>query len=148
MTDIAGNTFATALDIELLSSLPQIFTDEIGALEGTTLDNYDYYRFRLQNNSAVSIKLSGLSNNAQLYLYSSDGVSKIASSVNGSNTDESIDRNLSVGTYYILVSSDSATSYQLGASANRLGSYQDDAGDTFGTARDIGVLDGFQVFND
>jgi Bacterial pre-peptidase C-terminal domain len=141
MTDIAGNTFATALDIELLANKPKVVTDEIGALDGVTSDYSDYYRFRLSENSTVSLKLSGLSSDAQLYLYDNDGISELVGSNNAGNANELISRNLRPGTYYVLISGGNATTYQLEASTTLIGPVPSDiAGETVEKAKDLGTL--------
>ncbi|NJN12549.1 MAG: hypothetical protein HC815_33155 [Richelia sp. RM1_1_1] len=146
MTDIAGNTFETALDIEVLNDTPQIFEDEIG-----NDDNEDYYLFRIEENSTVNLKLSELSENASLYLYDSDGNRELIRSTNSNNVDEVITRNLKAGSYYIRVANYSigtGTSYKLEASATSLGPIPEDiAGDNLDKAFDLGTLntDGITV---
>jgi hypothetical protein len=144
MVDIAGNTFDTALDLDLLTDAPQLLGDEVGVLNGdSSTDLDDYYRFRVAENSFVRVKLNGLTSNAQLYLYGGDSRSELARSVNAANMDELIGLNLKPGIYYFRVYGDGLrTPYQLEASATSLGSTPNDtAGETIETARDLGSLD-------
>ncbi|NJN13441.1 MAG: T9SS type A sorting domain-containing protein [Richelia sp. RM1_1_1] len=146
MTDIAGNTFETAVNIEVLNDTLQIFEDEIG-----NGDSYDYFRFLIEENSTVRFKLSGLTANASLYLYSSNRTLLDSSTLSG-NSNENISRNLAPGTYYIALSTadNVATNYKLEAQATSLGATPaDNAGNNLDTARDIGVLgSNTQTFED
>lgn len=143
MPDTAGNTFDTALDIELLTDVPQIFADSIGVLDGGNSDFDDYYRFRLLENSNVTVMLSELTGNVQLYLYGSKGNNELAKSLNFGNSNETIGINLRSGLYYFRVTTSTVNNatYQLEALATSLGPVPvDGAGETPEKAKDIGVL--------
>ena len=61
--DRSGNSGKTAKDIGNLNQ-KQTFTDWIG-----DIDNYDYYKFSLQENSAVKFNLSGLDEGVYIHIY-------------------------------------------------------------------------------
>ena len=142
--DKAGETLERANDLGTLSDETVSVQDYVGNFNGLSQDSNDYHRFELSENSTVNLELSGLSGNAALYLYSSDGERAIAQSTNAENADENITQNLKAGTYYArIVGNSISTDYTLNASAASLGSIPDDAaGDTLETAKDLGVLGG------
>ena len=108
-------------------------------------DVNDYYRFVLAGTSNVSMVLSGLSADADLQLLNSSGA-VITGSYNGGSTTDSISSSLSAGTYYARVYQYSGdTNYNLSISGT---SSTDGAGNTMGTARDLGTPSGPQTFND
>ena len=130
--DNAGNEFATARDLGTLGK-KQIFRDFVG-----DSDAIDYYRFQVtEKGSVVNLSLKGLSSNADLALYNSNGES-IDSSYNQGTTAELINTPLEVGTYYIKVSPDywssSNTQYNLTVSS------KPDVGNTIKDAYNLGVL--------
>jgi hypothetical protein len=85
MTDIAGNTLETALNLDFLSNVTQIIKDEIGGG-----DFADYYRFKLAENSTVSLALTELSQDANIYVVNSEGNRELTRSVNAGTVDECI----------------------------------------------------------
>ena len=98
-TDAIGNTIATAQTISLGSN-------QVEAVGGA--DSADVFQFVLGDRQTVSFNLSGLTQNADLSLLDSNGDDLKVS--NGSGTvAESIVRHLEKGTYYVKVSSSSAT---------------------------------------
>ena len=126
--DLAGNTLATARDITI-GATTSTYSDFVG-----TTDTNDYYRFSLGGSSNFSLNLTGLSADADVSLLDSNG-SVITSSVNGSNSSESITRQLNAGTYYVRVYPYSgSTNYDLSLAA-----VPDNAGNTLATARDITI---------
>ncbi|BAY22674.1 YD repeat-containing protein [Calothrix sp. NIES-2100] len=141
-TDLAGDSFDTARNIGAIASTAQSYTDFSGDFSGLAQDNYDYYRLQLTQNSTLNLSLSDLSSDANLYLYSIGG-NYITASTAGGNTNESIIRNLTAGTYYALVqkSGSGGTNYKLQTSATGLGAIPaDSAGETIETARNIGTI--------
>jgi hypothetical protein len=109
--DNAGNTLATARDITI-GATPTTYSDFVDST-----DSNDYYRFSLGTTSNFSLNLTGLSDDADVSLLDSNG-SVITSSTNGSNTSESITRQLSAGTYFVRVYPYSgSTNYNLTLSA-------------------------------
>jgi hypothetical protein len=101
-------------------------------------DINDYYRFTLNNTSNFNLSLNGLSADANVRLLNSSG-SVIRSSTNGGTTAESINQQLTAGTYYIQVYRYSGnTYYNLNVSATPAAP-PDYAGNTLSTARGITV---------
>ena len=100
--DAAGNTIANARDTGSLNGIVS-YRDFVGIT-----DYYDYYRFSLASSRNVSLSLTGLSQDADLWLYDSSGSSITFSSSSGT-TQEQINRFLSAGTYYVRVSTTSFT---------------------------------------
>ena len=130
--DNAGNTLATARDITI-GATPTSYSDFVGST-----DTNDYYRFSLGDTSDFSLNLTGLSADADVSLLDSNG-SVITSSTNGSNSSESITRQLNAGTYYVRVYPHSgSTNYNLSLAAASV-TIPDNAGNTLATARDITI---------
>ena len=140
--DYAGNTLATARNIGPLST-SQSFSDFVGST-----DTNDYYRFTLNQRSAFSLGLNGLSADANVYLLDSQG-GVLASSVHSHATAESIGQSLNAGTYYVRVlpEASSHTHYTLSLAA-MASTTLDQAGNTLATARNIGTLSTRQSFSD
>jgi hypothetical protein len=129
--DNAGNTLATARDITI-GATPTTYSDFVDST-----DSNDYYRFSLGTSSNFSLNLTGLSADADVSLLDSNG-SVITSSTNGSNSSESITRQLNAGTYFVLVYPYSgSTNYDLSLAATA--GIPDNAGNTLATARDITI---------
>ncbi len=63
----------------------------------------DYYKFTITTSGTATITLTGLPANYDLYLFSSNGSSQLASSRNGGTTSETISRTFSAGSYYAQV---------------------------------------------
>ena len=138
--DNAGNEFVTARDLGTLGK-KQIFRDFVG-----DSDAIDYYRFEVtEKGSVVNLQLKGLSSNASLTLYNSNG-EYIDYSDNDGTTPEVINTPLGVGTYYIKVSPDywssSNTQYNLTVSS------KPDVGNTIKDAQNLGVLKGKKNLTD
>ncbi|MFZ4640777.1 MAG: pre-peptidase C-terminal domain-containing protein [Nodosilinea sp.] len=139
--DNAGNTLTAARNIGALSST-QTFSDWVGST-----DTNDYYRFNLTQASSFNLTLNGLSADADVQLLSSSGT-VLQSSANGGTTAESITRSLTADTYYVRVYPYSgSTNYNLALSATASVPV-DNAGNTLGTARNIGTLSSTQTFSD
>lgn len=136
--DNPGNTRDTAQDLGNLTA-----TKDVSDFIGTT-DTNDYYRFTLNGNSNFKLVMNGLTANADVELMNSSG-GVITRSVATGSTAESISRNLSAGTYYVRVYpvGGANTNYNLSLQA-----IADNAGNTLGTARNIGNLTGTKNFSD
>jgi murein DD-endopeptidase MepM/ murein hydrolase activator NlpD len=106
--DRAGNTFAEARNIGTINSATT-FSDYVSA----SGDRLDYYRFSVTQTSNVSLRLNGLSANADVYLYDSQQ-NWITGSWNTGTQSDSINRQLNAGTYTALVYGNSGeTNYNL-----------------------------------
>ncbi len=95
-----GTTWETAID---LGAITYTATDRVRTGSVNAAYPTDYYRFSLEAASSVTIGLSNLSGDVDLFLYDSSG-SEIDYSLNYGTLDDSIQRPLSAGTYYVLVS--------------------------------------------
>ena len=148
--DIAGEVVEKAKDLGVLNSNPIAFNDFIGNFNGLSNDGTDYYRFKLVENSEVRLNLTGLSQDASLTLFNSDVSRVIASSNNSGSSNEGIIRNLRAGSYFFVINNNSSigTNYKIQARADSFGVYEDKAGDTLSSARDLGVLDNSRTFED
>lgn len=127
-----GNSFNTALNVGILGSL-KTFQNFVG-----TTDRDDYYRFNLTQTSNFNLKLSGLSDSANVELFADiDGDGQIESnevlrdSSNSWAYDESINISfLGAGTYFVRVLSSNEydnTNYklELSATVNTPSNYDD-----------------------
>jgi hypothetical protein len=94
--DSAGNTLTTARQISVGSTATN-FSDWVG-----TTDTNDYYRFSVTQNTNLNLTLSGLSGDADLTLLDSNG-NTITSSNNFGTANDSINRQLQQGNYFIRV---------------------------------------------
>jgi uncharacterized repeat protein (TIGR01451 family) len=114
-SDKAGSTLATAFNLNTLTASTQ--SDFVGNVDPT-----DYYRFTLTNPSGVTLKLSGLSADADLELsqdkngdgvISSDEVIQLSEEID--NQDENINKAaLPAGDYFVKASQyDGDTNYSL-----------------------------------
>ena len=89
--DTAGNTFALA----------QPITESGPVNEWLGFgDKDDYYMFELQASTAVTLDLTDMTSNVNLYLYDSKN-KQLAASAKSGNTDESITKTLAAGKYYV-----------------------------------------------
>ena len=114
--------------------------DDIGSSIGSTSrDQKDYYSFTLTGEEAVSIKLSGLSGNANVELLDSTE-SIIRGSKNAGKTAESISETLEAGKYYVLVTPQGSDRSAYDLSVSLGGSGGKDSDGTFATATNIGGL--------
>ncbi|AFZ03544.1 CAP domain-containing protein [Calothrix sp. PCC 6303] len=95
-SDFAGNSFDSARQISL-NSQPVILRDAIG-----DTDTSDIYKFDVSpQNVNLSVKLNGLSADAQIDLWDMQG-NQLASSINQGTSMEAIDyQNLAVGSYFV-----------------------------------------------
>ncbi|WP_147071152.1 Calx-beta domain-containing protein, partial [Microcystis aeruginosa] len=145
--DNAGNTLATAR-VVTVGATTSIFNDFVG-----NWDRDDYYKFTLANYSLLDLKLTGLTANANIRLLDSAG-EFIAGSFKEGIVDETIQRALTAGTYYVQVEPDvlpdfsgfQNTNYSLSLVATALPA--DNAGNTLATARVVTVGATTSIFND
>ncbi len=143
LVDAAGNTFETARDLGAISAA-QTFADWVGGLDGN-----DYYKFSVSPNSSVSLNLSGLAADANLYLYDSEQ-NQLLSSENSDAANDTITASLGSGTYYALVQQSSGnTNYNFSLSATPL-TYSPGnlVGNTEPQTKNIGALGAAQTFTD
>lgn len=158
----SGNT-NYKLDLALVATRPDpgnILRDatNLGTLAGQRFlteslsgsDREDLYRLNLSSTSDLSLALTGLSNNADLFLIrdlNNNGIVDAgdvlqSSTAPGSQSEFINFSNLAAGNYFVGVRGDgSATNYSLRLTA-------DAAGSTLATARNIGSLSGFRSFTD
>ncbi|MEB3292409.1 MAG: S8 family serine peptidase, partial [Synechococcales bacterium] len=140
-SDRAGNSLDTALNLGSLSET-RTFQEFVG-----TSDPNDYYQFTLGQNSDFSLAVNDLSADVDVQLLDSNG-NAIASSTNSELTAESIDRQLTGGTYYVRVYPYRGnTNYRLTLSATPVAP-PDGAGNSLSTARNLGVLNSSRSFQD
>ena len=144
--NIVGNTLSQNLNIGALGTT-QTFSDFVGNPHGIKQDETDYYTFSIPSASSVNLKLTGLTANADLYLYDSNGY-PIANSSDFSSVDETISQNLNAGTYRIgVLSNNSAnTGYNLQASASAFPN--NGAGESFDKALPLGILSSAISYDD
>ncbi|MEH2326763.1 MAG: ELWxxDGT repeat protein [Nostoc sp.] len=138
--DNAGNTLATARNINPLTT--NSYSDFVNSS-----DNKDYYRFDLTSAALINFTLTPATGNADLELIDSNGNSIQSSNETGTAID-TIRRSLNAGTYYALVTPGTgvATNYTLSTSAQAIAA--DQAPNLSSTAKNIGILNGSQTFND
>ncbi|MCW5316351.1 pre-peptidase [Nostoc sp. KVJ3] len=94
--DQAPNISSTARNIGTLNG-SQTFNDFVG-----NIDTYDYYTFKSTTNGVFNLTLSGLIDNADVQLLDSNA-NAIQTSAQSGNSNETINANLGVGTYYVRV---------------------------------------------
>ena len=94
--DYAGNTVATARQITL-SPNPTVLQDWVG-----NDDTKDYYKFTLTEQSDISIRLDGMTANANLQLLDANSI-VLKSSSNSGIVAETINGSYSAGSYYLYV---------------------------------------------
>lgn len=126
------NSAATARAIGVLSPTSTTVADLI-----STADPLDYWRFTVAQPSDVSLRLGGMSWDADLQLLDAQGA-VIASSARLSNAMEDIHRTLAAGTYFARVSQQStnATNYSLTLFAADV----TPSDDSLAAARDLGAI--------
>ena len=135
------NSLGSARNIGTLGG-SRTFTNFVG-----TTDPNDYYRFNITSTSKFRLALDGLSADADVQLLDGSG-QIIQSSTAAGSSSESIDRQLSTGTYYVRVYPYSGdTNYRLALSATAL-TLADGAGNRLSSARNIGSLSNSRSFRD
>ncbi len=96
--DRAGNNRSRAYNLHLL-----IGSKSLREFVGKS-DRQDFYEFKLKDKTDITIALSELDGNADLYLLNRKG-KVIKKSINAGKTEEEIERTLNPGTYYVRVRS-------------------------------------------
>ncbi|MBD2018480.1 S8 family serine peptidase [Microcoleus sp. FACHB-53] len=130
-----GNTLGAAYDVGTLNGT-RTLTDFVGST-----DTNDYYRFSLASVSNFNVSLTGLNADADVQLLDSNG-NFITYSNRSSNGDESINRALAAGTYFVRVYQYSGdTNYTLNLST-------DQRSNLLPTETDIGTLTNTLTFTD
>jgi hypothetical protein len=140
--DFVGNTRSTAYNIGDLNNFNFNWNDSV-----SSGDRDDFFRFSMTNAGTTNFSLSGLSADADIYLYNSSGT-LLSSSTLGGTSSESLNRFLSSGTYYLQVHSYNAiaTNYHLTASGAGPAA---DPGNAIYTSHDLGnVSRGTRNWND
>jgi hypothetical protein len=104
-----GNTVIEAYDISIDSSVTNIYTEQVGAV-----DSVDYYEINIENNQNLNVFLENISQDVNISVLDIDQT-VVATSQNVGTTNESINVPLSAGTYYIQVEtiSTQTTTYNL-----------------------------------
>jgi uncharacterized protein YkwD len=103
-----GNTLGSALDLGTLSKTPINRSDFVGST-----DRNDYYRFSVSATTDFNLTLNGMSANAGVQLLGSNG-SILNTSNREGTANETINRTLNPGTYYVRVyQSNGNTNYTL-----------------------------------
>ncbi|WP_414588353.1 S8 family serine peptidase [Scytonema sp. PCC 10023] len=110
--DNAGDSFQAARNVTV-NSQTKNYSDWVGLS-----DTNDYYKFRLKTTSDFKLGLTEVSDNANVRLLDVNG-NTLASFVNFGTTNESINRTLDAGIYYVQVNpyEGSETFYNLSLSA-------------------------------
>ncbi len=143
--DTAGSNFLTARNLGTLTASGSV-SDFVG-----NADPSDLYRFNLSNTSDVTLTLSGLNNDADLYLIQDlnqngilDNADVLEQSINfGSAAEFIFAQGLAAGSYFVQVAQYSGdTNYTLTYSV-----IPSDAGNTLATATNLGTLAGRRVVN-
>ncbi|MBE9143909.1 pre-peptidase C-terminal domain-containing protein [Planktothrix mougeotii] len=139
-----GSNIATALDLGAIPDLLN-YSQFVGKD-----DPNDFYRFTLQNNSDFSLVLGALSQGTYVYLIKDfnnnnqvdEGDGDVLDDAYGySSSNGEINRALEAGTYYIRVSNDSGTNYDLRLeAASKPATTPSNPGNTLNTALDLGSL--------
>jgi len=105
-TDTAGNTLGTARNFgTLAAAMLKVAEDGVGAS-----DKNDYFGFAVDGPMSLNIKLSTLTDKADLYLLDANGVTLLSSRRKGTS-DENLITTLNAGTYYIRVLYAGTTSF-------------------------------------
>ncbi len=86
------------------------FNTDVYGLINVSNDN-DYYKFVITTGGTATITLTNLPANYHLYLYSANGTTQLASSTNSGNSNETISRTYTAGTYYARVKGRNSSTY-------------------------------------
>lgn len=111
-----NNERAQASNIGLFTSgtNSRTIAGNVGATVAGNVDGQDWYRFEVAARTAAQLRLTGLTQDLDLYLYNSSGT-QINSSSNGGSEDDTITANLEPGSYFVQVRqfNGSASAYSL-----------------------------------
>jgi hypothetical protein len=153
-SSLAGPSYGTGLQVGPLSLVPLdgsfSTARDLGSLHGRQresewvgwTDTADYYRFTLDDTANFTLSLDQLSADIDLYLFDATG-REISNSRRSGNASEQIELSLSSGSYYALVAP-----WDLAMSNYRLSLEADLGGDSLGTARDLGIVEGLVELDD
>lgn len=132
-TDFVGNNRGTAYNIGDLNNASFNWNDSV-----STSDADDYFRLRMTNAGTANFSLTGLSADADIYLYNNSG-GLVSFSNRVGATNEAISSFLAAGTYYLQVHSfaGSTTGYHL--TTNGAGPATD-PGSSLTSAHDLGTI--------
>jgi hypothetical protein len=133
-SDFLGDRFATAYNIGNVSGRYTFtWNDSV-----SRTDVSDYFKFSLSNTTTFNLTLSNLSTDADVRLLNSNGA-EITRSQNSGTNNESINRQLVAGSYYIQIYpyNNVTTNYRLGFTTSGGDS---DPGSAWNTARDFGEV--------
>jgi hypothetical protein len=152
----AGGTLRTALNLGAASSYPTV-TTHAESLTGQDIDRDDYFRFSTSAPGIIRVKLTGLSENANLRLIRDtndsgdiDSGEVLDSSYLSGTSDETITDLRDASTlYYIHVEGGwyVNTNYTLTVSVQTTAPAVD-VGDTWATSTDLGVVSGARALSD
>ena len=147
-----GSNIATALDLGAIPN--QLNYSQFVGKD----DPNDFYRFTLQNNSDFSLVLGAVSNETKVDLIKDFNNNNQVNSGDGdildysygrSSSNGEINRALEAGTYYIQVSNNSGTNYDLRLEvASKPATTPSNPGNTLNTALDLGSLSSSINFTD
>ncbi|MEA5560186.1 pre-peptidase C-terminal domain-containing protein [Planktothrix agardhii] len=147
-----GSNIATAFDLGVLPDLLS-YSQFVGKD-----DPNDFYRFTLQNNSDFNLVLGAVSNTTEVTLIKDfnnnnqvdQGDGDVLNYAYGdSRSNGEINRALEAGTYYVRVSNDSGTNYDLRLeAASKPATTPSNPGNTLNTALDLGSLSSSINFTD
>ena len=133
-----NDTFETAYNLGTI--------EDSMTLDGVKIDNTednDYYKFTITEDSLVTVSITGTEltsdNGVYFYLYNSNS-SHIFSDVAWGNS-HSADCLLTAGTYYINLSGDNPTDYQLSINISAAEFSSTEPNDTFETAYNLGTIE-------
>ena len=122
--DKVGNNWEKAYNFGALKN-DEEFEEFVGES-----DEIDFYKFQVEEQTDVNIKLGGLSGNADLYLLNNQG-QVIEESIKEEDSLEDIERTLNPGAYYVKVQSNGKENANYTLSLNvASGSQQPNASDT------------------
>jgi hypothetical protein len=142
-SDLAGNGTTSARNLGSVQPGTITAKDFVG-----TTDTNDYYKFTVPAAGNVTLKVEGLSANANLFLLNSGGTT-IGSSQNGGTTAETLTKSLAPGTYFARVApaAGASTNYSLKVTGPAPAA-PDNAGNNQAAARQLGLVSGLKTYSD
>ncbi|HAX77145.1 MAG TPA: hypothetical protein DCY88_15250 [Cyanobacteria bacterium UBA11372] len=138
-----GSTPATAYNVGTLTATPRVLTDSV------TSTDIDYYKFTLSAASNFNLSMTGMSADADVQLFASNGTTQLNYSTRAGSADEAINHTLGAGTYYVKVYpyQGANTAYTLRLSATSP-SPTSSPSNLLPTETNIGTLIGTRIFSD
>jgi serine protease len=134
ITDFIGNDLRTAYNLGDVNDFNFNWDDSVNALT----DRNDVYRFRLDNAGTVSLNLTGMIGDANLYVLDSAGTTIAFSTLTGA-VNESISRVFNAGVYYAWIQSAPGASTRYTFDLTAAGPARTPIG-SLSTARDLGDM--------